>query len=390
MGVNYMKIKILLHLPSINFFTKSSGAWYNNKNEVIAVALALHTNSVLSPGSLKKPSISLPSALLAGFGLFVVSSTLLGSSVGIVVATALLSVGVIAYSAKFHHRPKFVASQPIIGPTKNLESPSLSLTSSNATCVSGYQPQNIIDWEHASLAIREQIQVAWPELAEKCKKDESCACAQKQLFFVQEGQLLGFVTLTENKPPLNRIVAQKLENRTLCYIDRIEIIPHGKGKGYGRKLFEWICHSLIEKGFCVSLTDATGLYHEGDNLPSSKRSIGDELYGGEKTRRQFDVSVQLTSPNGNYYLIEKKSGETKPLKYLPIDFKNMRIPYLFGNIRGLVHLVDYLKQHLQDQEQLRKCHARLLSLPDSDVRISLSGADLEIYDSLLSQIRKNF
>jgi len=253
-----------------------------------------------------------------------------------------------------------------------IESPSLGSTQ-----------KQIINWEETHSDLIEQAKDIWPWM-------ENLTWVERMqlMFYVEGNQMIGYTRLINNggHSLLPNEMQKKLCDHPLCLLDRIEIAPHLRKKGHGRQFFDELCHQLIDNwGYSIILIDTTLALNISTN--SFNQSIGDELYGGERTRRLFDVSASLISSETIEYLLEKKAGETKQLEYWSINATDSeQIIKFLDSARNINHLIEYIKQHPSQKDELRKC---LISLHDriESIRQSIPASDdRAAYDHRLSQL----
>lgn len=162
-----------------------------------------------------------------------------------------------------------------------------------------------------------------------------------------DGQVIGTASLFEFQGK----VPSAYENEKFYCLYNITLTPEFQGKGLGRESFEKICNHYIDQGYSIYLNEIT------------RGGVGPHLYGGEKTRNLFDVSVE-TRNEGNWYILRKKSGDTKPLEYVKIPETDFYILYsLFNkggieydkiNSCGLKALINYLKNFPEDALKLQE------------------------------------
>ena len=143
-------------------------------------------------------------------------------------------------------------------------------------------------------------------------------------------------------PSESTYVSSARKGEKFYCLKMIELKEEFQTLGYGRKAFEKICNHYIKLGYSINLHEVT------------PNGVGARLYGGEKTRNSFDVSLE-TKRTGSWYIIRKKTGDTKPLEYLriPEEDRNIVLWDLFyglsdpsdkANLCGFRSLIAYLKE----------------------------------------------
>lgn len=167
----------------------------------------------------------------------------------------------------------------------------------------------------------------------------------------------------------SRVLSASKEEKFYC-LYRIWIEKESRGKGLAGEAFRKICNHFIEKGYSINLHDIT------------RGEVGSRLFGGEKTRSFFDVTLE-TKLDGSWYVIRKKTGDTKPLKYLRIpksdrasifnwllqrhfvktymnaDFESGSSEFEQTSLQGLKALITYLKKFPKDAKEAQKTIRRL-------------------------------
>lgn len=180
--------------------------------------------------------------------------------------------------------------------------------------------------------IIDQLKIVWPRETEAYT--EGRLKGGKILVTYQEGRLIGAVSLKPEKGEGGAVASE--------FVLTIQTSSDFRKKGYGRSLFEYACSIVTERGGVVSLADQSG-------------GAGEALYGGEKTREKFDISVKLTAlAFREYYLRKQVEGGKKPLRYEKVDEIGITAWCAIEKIDSLRHLIRYLEQHPQDKEQLKK------------------------------------
>ena len=129
-------------------------------------------------------------------------------------------------------------------------------------------------------------------------------------------------------------------------LDFIAIAGKWQGHGYGRILFNHVCSNLVQKHDDVIIVN------------QEQTGLGHILYGGETTRKMFNVSFHFTSNRrGNYILSKKRQQETLPLSYIKTDDIETLYRILFdvlacGDIHELIRMNAYLDQFPEQLKEL--------------------------------------
>ncbi len=204
-----------------------------------------------------------------------------------------------------------------------------------------------VNYNEASAKIKEQVRDLWPRRTESLSEhpDDQILC------LVEGDTLIGAVSLSKKEDVADQpILKEKVKERVVFSLD-IQISDAFQNKGHGRRLFEEACHVVTDSGGVVYLVDAT----DGPGI---------SLYGGDKTRSQFDVSFYFKEKNGEY-LLERRSGEQKELEYLLIpNGEEYRFYGASQSVEGMQHLVNYFKSHPSERYRLdanffKGCERRL-------------------------------
>jgi len=187
-----------------------------------------------------------------------------------------------------------------------------------------------INWADAEPQVKEQVEKMWPRRSANFaaginhhgkdnEKDQFiCYCVGNQL--------IGCAALTYESGGNS--------NRT--YSLDIEIAQQFQNQGLKGKLFEEACAPVIDQGHEVM--------------------VDEQWYEGEKTRQKFDVSISIGRFSSMYFLNKKTGTEGKPnpLSYNKVGLEtNAVIPYdLLNSPAGIKHLVEYLRQHPDEQKHV--------------------------------------
>ncbi len=197
-------------------------------------------------------------------------------------------------------------------------------------------PENTVikNLDQYSPDMQEQIISLWPTRSQN--KPNTIQCMSDN-----NDQLIGYVSTTYVQ-----------EVSPLTYDLFIELHQTFRGSGCGRKLFEHAVSMKTQNNATILLTDMT----------MSDR--GPKLYGGENTRKKFDVSIQIGAHN--VYQLRKKSGQKDTagnLRYEHVTEINLWNAVYASNSEQLKHLLKYFEaypdetgpiktQKLQDQKMI--------------------------------------
>ena len=184
------------------------------------------------------------------------------------------------------------------------------------------------------IAVAEEREISPPQIIEINESIEG----DKNIYtlsLIVGGVEVGAAKLSEegNSDPYESGFAQKT-----FILSRVDVVKEHRNKGYA--------HLLVEKAYETALQKGKRLYVVDQAY--STHNVGSKLYGGEKIRQKFDVSVRINGQsNGDVYLIEKKTRLNNELSYLKMGEERLNVVILeaTGSLHGMKQFHNYIKQH---------------------------------------------
>jgi hypothetical protein len=188
-----------------------------------------------------------------------------------------------------------------------------------------------------------------PELLAEAKKKTRAGPSYSYL--VRDNRIIGFIDIFSVGQQ------QQCHGRPLYRLGQITVDKSERHQGVGRLFFDAMCKKLLKEDCCIELTDSTIMENLVRVSPCFRSSVGDHLYGGEKTRAYCDASVQFVASNVMEYFLSPKTEVSTPLKYRSLSGHSAAslgwlLTDFFCSIYGISHLLNYVDQHPEDRGKI--------------------------------------
>jgi len=171
-----------------------------------------------------------------------------------------------------------------------------------------------------------------------------------------------------NKLVINDLLIKDQNNDTMIYSQKIS--AGITGFNLGNKVTK-LGHIELTEPSVAFITDSSGVM----NLKWYLNLLGSSESSGKKSTGSFSIS-QITIKDGRFKLINKTGSETK----IPIDFNNMRLEAINGNVEDLRILNDSITFRISD---LGFTESKGFLARSLNSKVVLSGNDIVFRDLFL-------